>query len=95
MGKHRDRPRASGPKAAETGLDRELALQMLDEMDAIRRKHYGSLPPPCDYYLRAMEAVVAKAAGYDSRIDWTDALKANEQSRYYRDLQILEKRIGF
>ena len=99
MGTYRDQSYASVARrhraAAAAGLDRALALQILDEMDAIRRKHYGALPPPCDYYLRAMEAVVARAAGYDSRSDWTDALKEDKQSRYYHDLQILEKRIGF
>ena len=62
----------------------------LVQMDVIRRKHSGSLPPPCDYYMRSMEAVIARAAGYESRNEWTDALKADEQSRYFRDLQLVE-----
>ena len=37
--------------------------------------------------MRAMEAIVAQAAGYDSRTDWTEALKADPQSRYARDLR--------
>ena len=65
-------------------------LHLLDQLDVIRRKHSGSLPPPCDYYMRSMEAVIARAAGYESRNEWTDALKADEQSRYFRDLQLVE-----
>ena len=48
------------------------------------------MPPPCDYYMRSMEAVIARAADYESRNEWTDALKVDEQSRYFRDLQLVE-----
>lgn len=53
-------------KAVEEVLDQQMALRVLDEMDALRRKQWYHLPPPCDYYLRAMEAIVARAAGYSA-----------------------------
>ena len=88
---HPSKPtRKAGPITGELVLERGLALHMLDQMDVIRRKHSGSLPPPCYYYMRSMEAVIARAAGYESRNEWTDALKADEQSRYFRDLQLVE-----
>ena len=78
---HPSKPiRKAGPTTGELVLDRGLA----------RRKHSGSLPPPCDYYMRSMEAVIARAADYESRNEWTDALKVDEQSRYFRDLQLVE-----
>ena len=88
---HPSKPiRKAGPTTGELVLDRGLALHLLDQMDVIRRKHSGSLPPPCDYYMRSMEAVIARAADYESRNEWTDALKVDEQSRYFRDLQLVE-----
>ena len=53
---HPSKPiRKAGPTTGELVLDRGLALHLLDQMDVIRRKHSGSLPPPCDYYMRSME----------------------------------------
>ena len=93
---HPSKPiRKTGPTTGEPVLERGLALQMLDQMDTIRRKHAGSLPHPCDYYMRVMEAVIARAAGYKSRNEWTDALKADVRSRYFRDLQSVEIRSKF
>lgn len=82
-------------KAVEKILDRQMALQVLDEMDALRRKQWRQLPPPCDFYLRAMEAIVARAAGYESRTDWTDCLKGDAESQYCRDLKTHETQFGF
>ena len=82
-------------KAVEEVLDQQMALRVLDEMDALRRKQWYHLPPPCDYYLRAMEAIVARAAGYASRTDWTDCLKSDAESQYCRDLEDPEKQFVF
>ena len=88
---HPSKPiRKAGATTGELVLERGLALHMLDQMDVIRRKHSGSLPPPCDYYMRSMEAVIARAAGYESRNEWTDALKADYICGYFRDLQLVE-----
>ena len=50
-------------KAVEEVLDQQMALRVLDEMDALRRKQWYHLPPPCDYYLRAMQAMRAARIG--------------------------------
>lgn len=59
-------------------------LDVLDQMDEFRRNHYFDKQPTPDFYMRAMEAMLAKAAGYNSRSEWTEALK-NTNSRYKRD----------
>lgn len=60
-------------------------LDILDQMDEFRRKHYFDKQPTPDYYMRVMEAILARAAGYTSRVDWIDDLKKRE-SLYKRDL---------
>ena len=88
---HPSKPiRKAGPTPGELVLDRGLALHLLDQMDVIRRKHSGSLPPPCDYYMRSMEAVIARAADYESRNEWTDALIFDYLLGDFRDLQVVE-----
>lgn len=46
-------------------------LAVLDEMDAFRRKHYFDKAQTPDFYMRAMEAILARAAGYKSRMEQT------------------------
>lgn len=65
-------------------------LAVLDEMDAFRRKHYFDKTPTPDFYMRAIEAMLARAAGYKSRTEWTDKLKEFD-SQYNRDLNNSEK----
>lgn len=65
-------------------------LDVLDQMDEFRRNHYFDKQPTPDFYMRAMEAILAKAAGYDSRSEWTEALK-NSKSRYSRDYTEMTK----
>lgn len=60
-------------------------LHVLDQMDAIRRKHYYDCPPPADCYFRILEAVLANAAGFDSRQEWTEKLKADPATQYHFD----------
>ena len=62
-------------------------LKVLDEMDEFRRTHQDSRQHPSDFCMRCMEAIVAKAAGFQSRCDWTDALRADENSIYSIDLK--------
>ena len=62
-------------------------LDILDKLDEFRRNHQNERQHPSDWCMRCMEAIVAKAAGYPDRNDWTDALKGNPESRYSRDLQ--------
>lgn len=60
-------------------------LDILDQMDAFRRRHEND-KSPSDWCMRCMEAILAKAAGYESRTDWTDALNADESTEYHRYL---------
>lgn len=69
-------------------------LEILDQMDEFRRKHYFDKQPRPDFYMRVMEAMLAKAAGYNSRSEWTEALK-NSKSRYNRDYTDMVKRRTF
>lgn len=61
-------------------------LALLDEMDSFRRTHQDERQAFPDYCMRVLEAMVAKAAGYTSRADWTEALKRNPDSAYSKDL---------
>lgn len=61
-------------------------LSVLDKMDAFRRKHENDKPATPDYCMRCLEAILAGAAGYKSRTDWTDALKENPESEYSKGL---------
>ena len=76
-------------------LDRKMALEVLDKLDGFRRDHYYDAPATPDWCMRAMEAIVAQAAGYDSRTDWTEALKVAPQSRYARDLRDTSMQVSF
>ena len=60
-------------------------LAVLDEMDSFRRKHENDKPATPDWCMRCLEAILAKAAGYNSRTEWTDALKGNPESAYCKD----------
>ena len=69
-------------------------LNVLDQMDEIRRNHYFDKPQNADLLARMLEAVLAKAAGYKSRTDWTTALKAYP-SAYKRDIEKTENVVTF
>lgn len=59
------------------------ALELLDRMDAYRRRKNG--PPPADFFMRMLEAEVANMAGFPDRNSWTNALKADPTTRYAAD----------
>lgn len=61
-------------------------LALLDEMDSFRRAQESKREVYPDYCMRVLEAMVAKAAGYTSRADWTEALERNPDSAYSKDL---------
>ena len=62
-------------------------LELLDKLDAFRRKHHNDTVHLSDWCMRSMEAIVAEEFGFGDRSSWTEALKADKNSRYYRDLQ--------
>ena len=64
----------------------EAALQILDRIDAYRRKRIDEREVLFDYDMRVVAAFVAQAAGFDGRTDWTDRLKAIPETKYAQDL---------
>lgn len=79
------------PRSGESGLDGRdrqrtaiPALGLLDELDEFRRRHQNSTLHPSDWCMRVIEAIVARAFGYETRNSWTELLDADPQSRYYR-----------
>ena len=58
-------------------------LDILDSMEEIRQKAAENPEQyPIDHTIRLCSAIVAQAYGYQSRTDWTDALKKLPESRY-------------
>lgn len=64
-------------------------LALLDQLDEFRRNHQNEKQHPSDWCMRVMEALVAEAAGYESRSDWTSVLTADPESKYSQDLKDL------
>ena len=64
-------------------MDKIDILRILDEMDDFRRKHHQH---PADWCMRCMEAILAGAAGYEDRNEWTEELKADPGSAYAKYL---------
>lgn len=62
-------------------------LDILDNMEEIRQKAAEHPEKyPVDYTIRLLSAIVAQAYGYQSRTDWTDALKELPESSYHKRL---------
>lgn len=74
------------PYNGEAIITTEAALQILDRIDAYRRKYINERAIPYDYDMRVIAAFVAQAAGIESRTEWTDMLKADAESRYAKDM---------
>ena len=66
-------------------ISKEAALAILDRIDKIRRRndHFS------DYNLRAACAIVAEAAGYKDRTDWTNLLRDDPTSEYAKDYDLI------
>lgn len=64
-------------------------LKVLDDMDEIRRTHYHDKKPNADLLCRMLEAVLARAGGYENRAAWTAELK-QRPSAYARDIDHIE-----
>ena len=62
-------------------MDRHACLWLLAQLEE-RRHNYGNKPSESDYSYRAAQAIIAKAAGYSNRNEWTDDLKANGYDVY-------------
>ena len=62
-------------------MDKSTALCLLAKLEE-RRYKYGGKPSESDYSYRVAQAIVAEAAGYNGRNEWTDALKADGYEVY-------------
>jgi len=62
-------------------MDKHTGLWLLAKLEE-RRHKYGNKPSESDFSYRAAQAVVAQAAGFKGRIEWTDELKANGYEVY-------------
>lgn len=74
------------PYNGEVIITTEAALQILDRIDAYRRKHINERAIPYDHDMRVAAAFVAQAAGIESRTEWVDMLKADPETRYAKDM---------
>lgn len=62
-------------------------LKILDEIEEVRqRAAENPANYPADFVARVCAAIVARAARYESRADWTDELKVNT-SKYAARLE--------
>ena len=50
------------------------ALEVLAEMEEFRKRNQDEKKSPSDFCMRCLEAILAKAAGYESRMDWVEDL---------------------
>lgn len=62
-------------------MDKSTCLWLLAQLEE-RRHKYGNRPAESDYSYRAAQAIIAKAAGFNDRSGWTDALKADGYEVY-------------
>ena len=59
-------------------------------MDSFRRSHQDEKKHPSDYCMRALEAILAKSAGFSNRCDWTDILRETIGTKYNKDYNSIE-----
>ena len=62
-------------------MDKSTALWILAQLEK-RRHEYGNKPAESDYSYRAAQAIIAAAAGFRDRNEWTDELKMNGYAVY-------------
>lgn len=74
-------------KTMETACKFKHALEILDELEEVRQK---ATENPAEYStdcaVRLCSAIVADYFGYESRSDWTDKLRTDTDSHYYKRL---------
>jgi len=62
-------------------MDKFIGLWLLAKVEE-RRHKYGNKPSESDYSYRAAQDIIAKAAGFNRRCEWIDALKAEGYEVY-------------
>lgn len=63
--------RGEAVKARKMKKDREKMDEILLEMERFRQKHESESLGNPDWYIRVCQAIVAQAAGYENRNDWS------------------------
>lgn len=63
-------------------MDKEECLEILDELDTIRRRTEYRPADSADYVLRVACAIIAEKAGFKSRTDWTEELRKDTKTEY-------------
>ena len=64
-------------------MDKKEALQILDEIDTLRRKHeHTAEQKNGDWLLRVACAIIAKKAGFADRMEWCEELKKDKTTEY-------------
>jgi len=62
-------------------MDKSIGIWLLAKLEE-RRHEYGNKAGESDYSYRAVQAVVAEAAGFKNRMEWSDELKLNGYEVY-------------
>lgn len=63
-------------------MDKKECLELLDELDTIRRRTEYRPEDSADYVLRVACAIIAGKAGFTSRTDWTEELRKDTKTEY-------------
>ena len=51
-------------------------LEVLAEMEDFRKRNQNERKSPSDFCMRCLEAILARAAGYEDRMEWIEDLQA-------------------
>jgi hypothetical protein len=57
------------------------ALEVLAEMEEFRKNNQNEKKSPSDFCMRCLEAILAKAAGYGSRMEWVAAVQRLQKTK--------------
>lgn len=85
--KHQLREAIKMPERDWQPVDTALALDILDELDAYRRRKALENETNVDYVLRMVEAFIADRAGFKARFDWMECLAEKTDSQYVADCE--------
>lgn len=67
-------------------MDKKECLEILDELDTLRRRSEHHPKDSADFVLRVVAAIIAKRGGFKNRAEWCEELRKNpatEYAKYY------------
>lgn len=70
---------------ARRKIAKPMALDILDELEAYRRRCSMEGMNNADHALRVAAAMIARRAGFDDRMTWCKKLRENPESEYAMD----------